>query len=68
MTNLQLEMAIADVREQLNEVFNEHAELRTKVRQLRVLAGLETAENPVSSPEIDTHTHNTCGIVKLRKP
>ncbi len=57
MTNLQLEMAIQDVREQLNEVFNEHEELKEKVRELRQKAGLE----PVSSPEIDTHTHNTCG-------
>lgn len=57
MTNQQLEMAIQDVREQLNEVFNEHAVLMEQVRELRVKAGLE----PVSSPEIDTHAHNTCG-------
>lgn len=62
MTNSQLEMAIADVREMLAEVYNDHAEMKEKVRELRVRAGLEVAEIPVSGPEINTQSHNTCGM------
>jgi regulator of replication initiation timing len=44
MTNAQLEEAIGDMREMLNEIYNEQAEMKVRVKQLRALAGLETVE------------------------
>lgn len=56
MTNSQLEMAIQDLREMLNGVFNDHEQMKEQLLELRVKAGLE----PVSGQEIDTQAHNTC--------
>lgn len=54
MSNAQLEAAIGDLRETLNGVYNEQEELKEKVRELRIRAGLEVAEKPGSSPKSDT--------------
>lgn len=61
-------MAIQDLRETVNEVFNEHTFLKDKVRELRILAGLETTESGVSGQEINTHTDKTTVVPTPLEP
>lgn len=49
MNASQLTEAVQDIREMLNEVYNEHAEMKAKIHELRVIAGLES---PLKEPEI----------------
>lgn len=42
MSNAQLEAAIQDLRETLNEIYNAQAEMKESIRELRFTAGLSS--------------------------